>query len=59
MVAQEASGGRLSGVTPEGRLEVDSSPHPPSHCKQRGFIEHLLCTWLARLINLIAHTLLK
>lgn len=57
MVAQEAGAGRLSGVTAEGQLEVDSSP--PPHCKQRGFIEHLLRTWLARLINLIAHTLLK
>lgn len=26
MVAQEAGGGRLSGVTAEGQLEVDSSP---------------------------------
>lgn len=59
MVAQEAGAGRLSGVTTEGQLEVDSSPPPPPHCKQRGFIEHLLRTWLARLINLIAHTLLK
>lgn len=58
MVAQEAGAGRLSGVTTEGQLEVDSPP-TPTHCKQRGFIEHLLCTWLARLINLIAHTLLK
>lgn len=56
-MAQEAGAGRLSGVTAEGQLEVDSSP--PPHCKQRGFIEHLLRTWLARLINLIAHTLLK
>lgn len=30
MVAQEASGGCLSGVTAEGRLEVDSPPPPTS-----------------------------
>lgn len=28
MVAQEAGAGRLSGVTTEGQLEVDSSPPP-------------------------------